>query len=174
MLPAFTYHPQPIETGAIKASDAKCECCSKARGFIYTASLYCADEVESVCPWCIADGSAAEKFDGMFSDDYPLVDAGLDPEIIDEVTKRTPGFSSWQQEVWLSCCSDACEFHGDASKADVSAMTLEVFRSTFDDSRLTEEFFTEFKQNYSPGGNPAIYKWKCRKCSKVLYYADYT
>ncbi len=64
MLPVFTYHPHPLETGAIKASDATCECCSKARGFVYTASIYCADEVECVCPWCIADGSAAEKFDG--------------------------------------------------------------------------------------------------------------
>ena len=148
MLPAFTYHPNPIETGAAKESDATCECCSTARGFICTASIYSADEIESVCPWCIADGSAAEKFDGVFSDDHPLSDAGLKAEIIDEVTTRIPGFSSWQQEDWLTFYDDAYELHGNASKADVAGMTLELFRSTFDDTRLKEDFFTEFMQSY--------------------------
>ncbi|GAA5495004.1 UPF0167 protein Rv2295 [Rubritalea halochordaticola] len=174
MLPTFKYHPNPIETGAIKESDAICECCSEGRGYIYTASIYSSEEVEAICPWCIADGSAAEKFDGSFSDDYPLIDDGIAPEIIDVVTKRTPGFSSWQQEVWLSCCNDACEFHGDASISDVKEMTLDVFQAAFEDRSLTVDFLSEFKRHYAPGGNPAIYKWICGQCGSVRYYADFT
>jgi uncharacterized protein CbrC (UPF0167 family) len=118
MIPAFRYHPDPIGTGSIKASDVVCRCCGQKRGFIYAGSVYARDPLrDSICPWCIADGAAAAKFDAMFSDDTPLAEANLSGEIIDEVTLRTPGYNSWQQEVWLSCCEDACEYHGDAPLA---------------------------------------------------------
>ncbi len=174
MLPKFIYHPDPISTGAIKESDAICDCCKKARGFVYTSSLYSPEEIEAICPWCIADGSAAKKFDGMFCDDYPLVEAGIPMDIIDEVIHRTPGFNSWQQEVWLTCCNDACAFHGDISKKELKEMTLDSFRAVFQDNRINESFLEEFKENYVPGGSPAIYKWICCKCEKIQYYADYS
>lgn len=81
-LPEFKYHPNPIATGAIKTSDETCECCGRERGDIYTSTLYAEEEIEFICPWCIADGSAANKFDGLFSDDYPLQNAGLSEEVI--------------------------------------------------------------------------------------------
>ena len=40
MLPKFTYHPDPLATGAVGVSDRTCECCGQARGYIYTASVY--------------------------------------------------------------------------------------------------------------------------------------
>lgn len=141
---------------------------------MYTSNLYCPDEVEAICPWCIADGSAAKIFDGMFCDDYPLREAGLAEEIIDEVSHRTPGFNSWQQEVWLSCCNDACEFHGDLPKKEMKEMTFDQFREAFQDSRVSESQFEEFKKHYEPVRNPAIYKWVCRHCGKILNYADFT
>ena len=173
-LPVFKYHPDPIATGAIKKDDSTCECCDQVSGYVYASTVYCPDEVEAVCPWCIADGSAAKKFDGMFSDPSPLHEEGIQEDIINEVTKRTPGFSSWQQEVWLSCCNDACEFHGDLSKQEMKAMTLEEFQSAFEDKRLNEEIMNQVKEGYEPGGSPAIYKWKCRHCGGIKHYADYT
>jgi uncharacterized protein CbrC (UPF0167 family) len=173
-LPAFKYHPDPIATGAIKQSEAICDCCTKSRGYIYTSNLYCAAEVEAICPWCIADGSAAKKFQGLFCDDSPLAEAGLSEEIIDEVSHRTPGFNSWQQEVWLSCCTDACEFHGDASLEDIKGMNIDAFQKAFHGAKVSESDFNEFKRHYQPGENPAIYKWVCRHCRKIIYYADFT
>ncbi|WP_253267321.1 CbrC family protein [Streptomyces sp. NL15-2K] len=42
-----------------------------ARAWICTATFYTAHEVNGrFCPWCIADGSAAERFAGEFSDSY--------------------------------------------------------------------------------------------------------
>ncbi|CTW99108.1 colicin E2 tolerance protein [Escherichia coli] len=38
----------------------------------YSGPFYCVDEVEHLCPWCIADGSAAEKFAGSFQDDASI------------------------------------------------------------------------------------------------------
>ena len=174
MIPEFKYHPDPMSTGSIKASDRECECCGKVRGYTYASNLYCPDEIEIICPWCIADGSAAKKFEGMFCDDYPLRDAGIDESIVDEVTLRTPGFNSWQQEEWQVCCNDACEFHGDLSKAEMRKMELQEFRSLFHDEKLKSEFLDQFKSHYEPGGNPAIYKWKCRHCGGVKYNADFT
>ena len=37
-LPVFRYHPDPIASGSIVASDAQRACCSARRGFIYTGA----------------------------------------------------------------------------------------------------------------------------------------
>jgi len=171
-LPIFKYHPDPLATGAVKRSDVVCECCGQARGFVYTSHLYCAEEVEAICPWCIADGSAAEKFRGMFCDDSPLIEAGLSEDIIDEVCHRTPCFNSWQQQVWLSCCNDACEFHGDVPAAELVGMDNEAVATAFQGGRLSLSQVEKLKRYYRPGGNPAIYKWVCRHCGKVQYDDD--
>ena len=158
-LPAFKFHSDPTATGSIKRSEAKCECCGQRRGFIYTGPVYCVQQLsESVCPWCIADGSAAGKFEAVFSDDHPLIQAGVPDAVVEEVTRRTPGFSSWQQEVWLSCCGDACEFHGDAPHAELQALRGDDLARTLADFAWREEHWPQFIQTYHPGGNPAVYK----------------
>lgn len=47
-------------------SDEQCECCGETRGYKYTGSVYSRTTVDVLCPWCIADGSAAEMFDASF------------------------------------------------------------------------------------------------------------
>ncbi|MEU9879253.1 CbrC family protein [Streptomyces phaeochromogenes] len=72
-LPVFRYHPDPLAGGSIRASTEKCACCHRSTGWIYTATFYTAQEVDgNFCPWCIADGSAAERFEGDFIDAYGL------------------------------------------------------------------------------------------------------
>ncbi|MBD5780966.1 CbrC family protein [Pelagicoccus sp. NFK12] len=173
-LPVFKYHPDPISTGAIKKDDASCDCCGQSHGYAYKSSVYCHDEVDALCPWCIADGSAAAKFNAIFSDSHPLSENGISKEIIEEVTTKTPGFDSWQQEVWLSCCDDACEFHGDVSKAEMKAMTKEQIQKAFEDDGLGDEIVGRIKEGYEPGGSPAIYKWRCKHCGDIKHYADFT
>src|SRR5947207_6887785 len=91
-LPTFRYHPDPIATGSVKPSDKECRSCGEARGYIYTSSVYAEESLdEEICPWCIADGSAAEKFDASFCDANPLAEADVPDHIIEEVTMRTPG-----------------------------------------------------------------------------------
>src|SRR3954452_7382977 len=118
-LPTFRYHPDPIATGSIKPSGASCICCAEARGFVYAGPVYSTRNNldDAICPWCIADGSAAKKFDASFTDaagigggdeDWPEVSAG----IIEEVSLRTPGYNSWQEERWFTCCDDAAAYLG--------------------------------------------------------------
>jgi uncharacterized protein CbrC (UPF0167 family) len=174
-LPTFRYHPDPIATGSVKPSEAVCRCCGKARGYIYTASVYAREsQRDSICPWCIADGSAATKFEAMFSDDHPLAQAGVPDAIIDEVTRRTPGYSSWQQEVWLSCCKDASEFHGDASPAELQGLQGDALARTLMEWEWKERDWRQFVQHYQAGGNPAVYKFVCRHCRKPSFAVDFT
>ena len=65
-----------------------------------------------LCPECIANGEAARKYDGSFQDDFSLDDGVNDPEKLDELIHRTPGYSGWQQEYWRAHCGDYCAFLG--------------------------------------------------------------
>jgi uncharacterized protein CbrC (UPF0167 family) len=103
--PVFGYHPDPVGTGSIKASEQACANCSQRRGFVYTGLVHCEEEVEALRPWCIADGGAAERFDATYCDVF--APPGIDGTVVDAITKRTPGFSGWQQERWLFHCGDA-------------------------------------------------------------------
>lgn len=174
-LPDFKYHPDPIGTGSIEKSENECLCCGVKRGYIYTASVYSVlDLDDSICPWCIADGSAAKKFDASFTDDANLFNAGIPTAIILEVTSRTPGYISWQSEYWESHCEDACEFHGDASKDDIKELDSEAISRLSDNLGLDESDWKSFYKQYSTGGDPAIYKFKCRHCHKLIYNGDWS
>lgn len=61
-------HPNAYELGAFESVPGTCEACGKGRALRYTGSFYAVTEVEYICPWCVADGTAARLFDGEFSD----------------------------------------------------------------------------------------------------------
>lgn len=172
-LPCFRYHPDPLATGAVVASDKACICCNQARGYIYVGPVYSTTDLdESLCPWCIADGSAATKLDASFADSYSLHQAGVPDEVIEEVSLRTPGYVSWQQEYWLSHCNDACEFHGDASIKDVETVSQETKRCWLEEYKQDEAGWKLATEGYQPGGDSALYKFVCRHCGKVLFGWD--
>lgn len=172
-LPIFKYHPDPLSTGSIIQSDAKCSVCGESKGYIYTSTVYCVADLENeICPWCLADGSAAQKFDAAFCDDTPLVEAGLAASIIQEVTTRTPGYDTWQQDVWLAHCADACAFLGDASKEDVRTIAAEGLPFVGGEW-IDQKTMRAIAQNYHPKGSPAFYKFKCLHCGKLLYAMDF-
>jgi len=173
-LPIFKYHPDPISTGAIEKTEDECQCCGKCRGYKAASTIYAADSVETICPWCIADGSASAKFNGVFSDSDPLLTDGIDQEIVKEVCERTPSFISWQQERWLSHCNDACEFHGDATKADLETLSGDALKEFLSTEYIEEDTWPNMLANYEEGGDLAIYKFKCRVCRENRFYADYS
>lgn len=173
ILPIFRYHPDPVETGMVVASDAACACCDRVRGCVYVGPVYAARDMRNaLCPWCIADGSAAEKFDASFADPHPMIQDGLGDETVEEVCARTPGYDSWQQDCWLSHCDDACEFHGNASVADVrdaSPESREDWRLRYRQGETSWSWATD---GYQPGGCSALYKFVCRHCRQVLFGWD--
>lgn len=78
-----------------------------------TAGPVCAlDELDdALCPWCIADGTAADRFDASLADVGFGVPAEVPQGVLEEISRRTPS-SSWQQDLWRYQCSDGCEFLG--------------------------------------------------------------
>ena len=171
-LPSFTYHPDPLSTGAIKASSIACECCGEPRGYSYTGNVYATEDVDVVCPWCIADGSLANRFDATLSDDNPLLSAGLPEAIVEQVMRRTPGYISWQQDSWIACCNDACEFHGDAPAEELQALDERGRAVLSRDSGFSINDLPDIIAHYSCGGSPAFYKFVCRHCGLARYRGD--
>jgi uncharacterized protein len=175
MLPQFPYHPDPIATRVIQASDETCVCCGQTRGYVYRASIYTVEKIQGrICPWCIADGTAAQKYNATFSDRHPLARARLSETIIDEVTRRTPGYISWQQEVWLACCNDACAFHGDATAQDLQELTGDDLEQFLFTNEITRNEWARIVKNYRPAGSISLYKFICRHCQKTKYGIDYS
>jgi uncharacterized protein CbrC (UPF0167 family) len=173
MLPEFPYHPDPVATGNVKSSSKQCRCCGQTRDYIYLGSVYAIEDLEeAICPWCIADGSAAEKFDATFVDSYPLSRAGIPKNIVEEVTRRTPGYNSWKQEEWRVCCADACEFHGDAPQAEVHSLSGDALEELLSELQWSPSDWNDFVGGYTPGGDPVVYKFICRHCKRRHYGFD--
>jgi uncharacterized protein len=161
-----------VATGAFETSNTICECCGKARGYVYTSSIYAIENVEFVCPWCIDDGSLERKYDATLNDGHPLRLAGVPKEVIREVTRRTPGYISWQQDSWIACCNDACEFHGDAPAEEIQALDEQGLAALSAESGFSTADLREIVSEYEAGGSPAFYKFVCRHCSRIRYNGD--
>lgn len=115
-LPAFRYHPDPLATGSVVESGETCVCCVEARGYVYVGPVYGDDDVSGrICPWCIADGSAADEYEAEFTDTGADVADDVDESVLEELGRRTPGFEAWQGDHWLYHCGDAAAYVGQAS-----------------------------------------------------------
>jgi uncharacterized protein CbrC (UPF0167 family) len=121
--PEFPYHPDPLKTGSIVASALPCAFCGHRFGFIYTGPVFASDDfVEGpLCPWCIADGSAALRMRIEFTDVRSDVPDDVPGRVLDEITERTPGFNGSQQEHWLYHCGDGAAFVGTSEAAGETA-----------------------------------------------------
>jgi uncharacterized protein len=172
-IPNFRYHPDPFASGVVIGADADCESCGKARTLFYTGPFYAADEVENICLWCVADGTAAAKFDGLFVDDLNFDGADLSAEIVDEVTKRTPSYSAWQQEQWLVHCNDACEFHGFPSASELQCVSAEIKAEWATSNELTASDWEKAVRGYE-SEDAGFYKFVCRHCRQTLFATDWS
>ncbi len=164
-----------MATGSVKLSDAACICCGEQRGYAYNGPIYGKGSAElrgQICPWCISTGKAASRYNCFFSGEHPLSQAKIPRQIIIEVTCRTPGYSGWQQESWRSCCGDACAFYGDASQAELSALTGAPLARLHAEWRSLARNWEKFLSVYVPGGGFAIYRFQCLHCGQSVYAPD--
>lgn len=171
-LPFFRYHPYPLDTGAFELSNegVVCDCCKKTTHIYYEAPFYSVEDIDYLCPSCIASGKAAEKFDGSFQDDYSVDDCVDDDEKLDELIHRTPGYCGWQQEYWRAHCGDYCAFLGYVGAMELH--TLGVMDEVLDDSIWDDEQ-KEMIQKSVSGGHMQCYLFKCLHCGKHLVWMDF-
>ncbi len=175
-LPVFLYHPEPIRSGSIIESDAKCKSCRQSRGFIYTGPVYAEDELDdAICPWCIADGSAHEKFAASFVDAEGLPD-GIAPEVADEITNRTPGFSAWQSEQWLACCGEPAAFVEPAGikeiRRDYPQLEGNLMMYIVQELHISGGAARRMLESLDRDAGPTAYVFKCRRCDAYPAFID--
>lgn len=177
VLPRFIYHPDPVATGSIEASDGTCRCCERQRGFIYAGPVYAEEElVDELCPWCIADGSAAEMFDAIFVDDASIgAGAGwgkVSDDVIEEISRRTPGFSGWQQERWWSHCGDGAEFLGPAGVAELRETWPAAIPALREETGCDDAEWGQYFEALDREHGPTAYVFRCRHCGALGGYSD--
>lgn len=173
-LPVFAYHPDPMATGSIKPSQQVCASCARRRGFVYRGPVYSAEDVEALCPWCIADGSAAERFDATYCDVSPPPD--IPGAVVDAIARRTPGFNGWQQERWLFHCGDGAMFLGPAGARELRGdeQALASLRAELAENRWTDQQIAGYLDALDRDGQPVAYVFECRSCGTHLAYSDST
>lgn len=177
-LPTFRYHPDPIATGSIEASDTECMVCKRARGYIYTGPVYSEEELgDLICPWCIADGTAHERFDAEFTDLASIGGGDKWEEVADaiaeEVAYRTPGFSGWQQEKWFTHCDDAAAFLGVVGHDELKVMGPEATEAIRSEAELSGREWERYFKALNKEGSPTAYIFRCLHCGAYGGYSDY-
>ena len=170
-LPAFRYHPDPLATGAVVAKAGRCDACEREVGHLYDGPMFGRFENEpTVCPWCIADGSAASKLGVHFND--PCTTESIAKSAIEEISDRTPGYTSWQGPEWMFHCGDGCAFLGDASLETLRGISAEGRAELATEFSLSEEDWHELVDEYEPGAEPAIYHFRCLSCGTDRFHMD--
>lgn len=170
-LPKFKYNLKPLDNRIIVKRSEMCPVCNKETEYVYEGPFYSVEDVENICPWCIANGDAATKYDGEFQDIAQCEDVDRQ-EYIDELVHRTPGYIGWQQEEWLSHCGNFCafiEYVGWSEIAHLKDELKEDLNRIKNDYGLTQEKLEECLIN---DGHLQGYLFKCVVCGKHRITVD--
>ena len=168
-LPHFPYHPDPLATGSLVEGEAKaCPSCGKESNIYYDLMPYCIDNIENLCPFCIANGLAAKKFDAEFVQDTEG-QGELDPEKDQLLFCQTPGYSSWQGENWLSCCQDYCAYLGTVGTRELKAMG--IAEQVLEDYEERGEY-QDIEEHLVKDGSLCGYLFRCLHCQKYQIWVD--
>lgn len=170
-LPYFKYNPYAYDLGIIIPDTSVCPSCLEEVNYVYTGPFYSTQEVEGICPWCIKDRTASEKFNGDFQDV-----ASCEPvdsmEFVDELITRTPGYSAWQQERWLSHCGDFCALKAYVGWNEIKDLKDEL-KTDLNDIKLKYRLSQEDLEKYLVNnGTMQGYLFQCLHCKKHRVIVD--
>jgi uncharacterized protein len=177
-LPTFRYHPDPVRSGSIVESDQACSSCGESRGYIYDDQPYGEQEEDlTICPWCIADGSAHKKFDVEFMDEAVFED-DIPEAAIEEIVQRTPGYASWQGEAWPTCCGDATAFIMPAGIEEIRTpenYELEgmIFDHVVHGMGMSGSSVTRLVNSLNRDKGPTVYVFRCLHCKGPKFHIDF-
>ena len=95
-----------------------------------------------------------------------------DLEVAAVVSRRTPGFSGWQQERWWTHCGDAAQFLGPAGHTDLETKWSRAVPSLMMDAGMEGETWLEYFAELDAEGSPTAYVFRCRQCGQLGGYSD--
>ena len=169
--PQFKYNPNALKLGIIKKETTRCPVCEQVRDYVYEGPFFSEDDAEGICPWCIKVGSAAEKYSGEFQDSASCDTVDKDEYLI-ELTTRTPGYTGWQQERWLSHCGDFCAFKDYVGWKEIAHLKDELDDDLVgikSDYGLSQE---ELEHSILKNGSMQGYLFQCLHCGKHRLSVD--
>lgn len=170
-LPHFKYQPNALKLGLIEKKNFTCSVCEIEREYAHVGGMYTAAKVTLMCPWCVADGSAAKKYDGVFIDATGC-EKVTDPRKITELVTTTPKYLGWQEEAWLAHCDDYCAFMQYVGWKEIQHLKddlmndIEKIKSDWNFSQL------EFEQSLVNGSGTQGYLFKCLHCDHYRLHVD--
>jgi uncharacterized protein len=168
-LPIFKYNLDPVGNEIIVKRDSVCPVCGEETEYVYEGPFYSVSNVSNICSWCIKNGMAAKKYNGIFQDDASCEDVDQ-LEYIDELVHRTPGYIGWQQEVWLSHCGDFCAFEKYVQWDDIKSMATEL---EDDLKNIREDYgLSQAELEVALNGGLQGYLFKCVVCGKHRVTVD--
>lgn len=168
-IPNFKYCSKPLEARLLENVDSPevCDCCGKATFVIYSGPFYSVEDINVLCPKCIASGEASKRFDGEFVD-YAILSSVMSEKYKKELCCRTPSYKGWQQEYWPNHCGDFCEFIAYVGWKEIIEMGLESSVEFTPEA----EGYSEHKEYIVNGGSCQGYLFRCLNCKKYILYVD--
>jgi uncharacterized protein CbrC (UPF0167 family) len=132
---------------------------------------------DSLCPWCIDDGSAHQKLDAEFVDEAGIGDYGtweaVPEAVVHEVAFRTPAFAGWQQERWWTHCGDAAEFLGPVGREEAERAGQEFLGAIRAEAGMEDDDeWRHYLAALDRDHGPTAYLFRCRHCGKFGGYSD--
>lgn len=175
-LPYFKFHPEPLKTGAIVVEAITCECCGKDSDYRYDGPFYSEKEVTDLCPDCIANGQAATRFDGCFTErDDIQVPRGVQyyNELLNEIALRTPGLLSDQQGKWLWLENAPGVYQGHIGLEFAETYGDDFWISVRENSGISEAELPSIKAGIKSGAI-SLYCFKSLHSDRRSGYIDHT
>lgn len=170
--PKFRYHHDPLTSGAFVRTDASCSICGQIRGFKYEGEVFSQDDFEGViCPWCLADGSAADELGAEFTDvggSEPVSDSRFSQEL----ARRTPAYASWQGPYWAAHCGNYCCFIDYVGGQELRQLGKDVQDTLYEDVRSTFSSMDEAMDALQREGNSVGYLFRCIECGRYRLLWD--
>lgn len=164
----FRYSVNAYENGIIEPGVFVCGCCGRKALYAYRGSMYCPYSTVAVCVDCLANGEAARKFDATFVLGGNTR-AVRDPEKIDELFHRTPGYPSRRGAYFPACCGDFCTFIGETCTEELveTGIADEVF-----EDHVRRGSDPHVRKTLTAAGSTAGYLFRCIHCGKYHLHVE--
>ncbi len=175
-LPTFRLHPNVYQLDLFAREIGTCSCCGQLRDWTYRGPFYAVHKPDYLCPWCIADGSAARRYEGQFNDelcvegwepDPSVPSVTMDSLLLAEVCDRTPGYTAWQQPAWLTHCEQPCAFIAYTGYREIEKLREELAGDL-------QDLPPAYVQALSADDNPTGYLFRCVQCGTHRLHTDGT
>lgn len=189
-LPEFPFHPNVYLLGLFdRVTGSKCTCCKEDSEYLYKGPFYTEYDDVKVCPWCISDGRASEKYNGVFQSSVDYKGTTLmvsydsesrdymylrNDEIVEPITDdnlntllfRTPSYVAWQEPHWMSHCGELCIFMGYLEIDELEGMREKLQE---DISKYESMYGTGIRNLALSGG---LYLFQCTACYQLRLHLD--